>query len=318
MTAKELVAKVLEIAKNYKTVYMWGVFGAPVTEAVISGKTKQYPSWYTSAKQALFRSLIGKGYFGFDCVNLIKGVLWGWNGGSNKSYGGASYASNGVPDLNADSFFNKCSGISTDFSNIEIGEAVWMSGHIGIYIGDGLAVECTPRWSNNVQVTAVGNIGGKTGYNTRTWKKHGKLPYVTYEPVTNKTTDQKPTGNTSEIVVGTEVVMIGAKHYASSNSTAIKSCKPGPAKVTAIARGAKHPYHLVNISGKGSTVYGWVDEVDVQTGSHKTYTVKSGDSLWAIASKQLGNGSRFTEIKSLNKLKSDTIHLGQVLKIPQK
>ena len=41
MTAKELVAKVLDVAKNYKTVYMWGVFGAPVTESVISGKTRQ-------------------------------------------------------------------------------------------------------------------------------------------------------------------------------------------------------------------------------------------------------------------------------------
>lgn len=318
MTAKELAAKALEIAKKYNTVYMWGVFGAPVTEAVISSKAKQYPSWYTAAKQSLFRSLIGKGYFGFDCVCLIKSILWGWNGDSSKSYGGAVYGSNGVPDLNADLFFNKCSGISTDFSKIEIGEAVWMSGHIGIYIGDGLAVECTPKWSNNVQVTAVGNIGKKAGYNTRTWTKHGKIPYVTYEPVSNGTAEQKKPADTSEIAIGTEVIMLGTKHFTSSNSTAAKTCKPGPAKVTAVAPGAKHPYHLINISGKGSTVYGWVDAADIQTGSQRTYTVKSGDSLWSIAAKQLGDGSRYTEIKALNNLKSDTIHPGQVLKIPQK
>lgn len=50
----------------------------------------------------------------------------------------------------------------------------------------------------------------------------------------------------------------------------------------------------------------------------KSYTVKSGDSLWGIAAKQLGNGSRYKEIKTLNGLSSDTIHAGQVLKLPAK
>ena len=36
MKASELVRKVTDIAKNYKTVYMWGVFGAPVTESRVS------------------------------------------------------------------------------------------------------------------------------------------------------------------------------------------------------------------------------------------------------------------------------------------
>ena len=52
--------------------------------------------------------------------------------------------------------------------------------------------------------------------------------------------------------------------------------------------------------------------------NYKTYTVKSGDSLWAIAAAKLGSGARYTEIKSLNNLKSDIIHPGQVLKLPNK
>ena len=56
-----------------------------------------------------------------------------------------------------------------------------MPGHIGIYIGDGLAVEASPKWADGVQITAVSNIGTKAGYHARTWKKWGLLPYVDYE-----------------------------------------------------------------------------------------------------------------------------------------
>lgn len=51
----------------------------------------------------------------------------------------------------------------------------------------------------------------------------------------------------------------------------------------------------------------------------KTYRVKSGDTLWAIAKKHLGNGSRHTEIYNLNKSKirnPNLIFPGQVLTLP--
>ncbi len=54
----------------------------------------------------------------------------------------------------------------------------------------------------------------------------------------------------------------------------------------------------------------------IQEPTYVTYKVKKGDSLWSIAKANLGNGSRWTEIKSLNGLKSNTIHAGQVLKLP--
>lgn len=49
-----------------------------------------------------------------------------------------------------------------------------------------------------------------------------------------------------------------------------------------------------------------------------TYTVQKGDSLWAIADKHLGNGTRYNEIKKLNGLTSDVIYAGQVLKLPNR
>ena len=45
------------------------------------------------------------------------------------------------------------------------------------------------------------------------------------------------------------------------------------------------------------------------------YTVKKGDSLWAIAEKYYGNGSQYPTIKKLNNLTSDTIYEGQKLRI---
>ena len=51
---------------------------------------------------------------------------------------------------------------------------------------------------------------------------------------------------------------------------------------------------------------------------YRIHTVVHGDTLWAIAKKYLGNGSRYTEIVKLNGLKSSVIYTGQKLKIPQK
>lgn len=51
--------------------------------------------------------------------------------------------------------------------------------------------------------------------------------------------------------------------------------------------------------------------------SYFTYIVKKGDTLWTIAQRYLGSGSKYKEIKSLNGLSSDTIYPNQTLKIPK-
>ena len=78
MKATELASKCKNVAKNYKSVYMFGCFGQPVTASLIEAKSKQYPSFYTAAKKAELKKLIGKGYFGTDCIGLLKLCLWGW------------------------------------------------------------------------------------------------------------------------------------------------------------------------------------------------------------------------------------------------
>lgn len=184
MYAKELAEKMKNIAMNYKTCYVWGGCGMPITEATIKDKLTQYP-----AENRVFsenaRRLIGKHAWMFDCVCTIKAVLWGWTGDRGKYFGGAVYASNGVPDVSADGMIGLCKDVSSDFSKITVGEALWLPGHIGVYIGGGLAVECTPAFDNamhdnGVKITAVGNIGTVSGYPVRKWQKHGKMPWVNY------------------------------------------------------------------------------------------------------------------------------------------
>lgn len=216
MNNLDFVAKLKGIANNYKTLYVMGCFGAPMNAT----NKKRYTNNHTYNKQADRTKMINAASidtFGFDCVCLIKGVLWGWNGDKNKNYGGATYTSNGVPDIGADSMINVCSGVSTNFSKIEVGELVWMKGHVGVYIGDGLAVECTPIWKNCVQITACNC--DKKGYNRRNWTKHGKLPYITYNTVKEPS---KPT-----TVANTSSVKYYPKYNGTTNSIvdALKSLK---------------------------------------------------------------------------------------------
>lgn len=182
MTVNDFLEKIRKLP-NYKTLYVMGGWGQPLTASnksrLISGH-----AYNQSADRKALINAASADTFAFDCVCMIKAILWGFSFDTSKVNGGATYASNGVPDINADQMIEKCSGVSTSFKSIEPGEVVWKTGHIGVYIGDGLAVECTPAWKDRVQVTAVENIGKKDGYNSRLWTKHGKLPYVDYSKET--------------------------------------------------------------------------------------------------------------------------------------
>lgn len=192
MKASELVDKLKFIALNLRTLYVMGCFGAPMNSKNKARYTNNHDYNKATNRVKMINSATSD-TFGFDCVCLIKSVLWGFTGDTTKNYGGANYKSNGVLDESADTFFkNRCKA-STDWNNIEIGEAVWVKGHIGVYIGDGLAVECTPAWKNCVQITAVGNIDTKAGYNTRKWTSHGKISYIDYsKPVVVKSDPNEP------------------------------------------------------------------------------------------------------------------------------
>lgn len=69
-------------------------------------------------------------------------------------------------------------------------------------------------------------------------------------------------GGTTAFKVGDTVSFTGTTHYVGSAATRGTACKPGKAKITRIADGTAHPFHLVN-EGGGCTVYGWVNAADI-------------------------------------------------------
>ena len=89
-TARQLVSACRDVATAYETVYVLGCCGAPLTE---KNKNRYMDAQAFNRKEDRKKALqaADKNTFGFDCVCLIKSLLWGWDGDSEKVYGGAVY-----------------------------------------------------------------------------------------------------------------------------------------------------------------------------------------------------------------------------------
>lgn len=189
MKLSEFIERI-KLAESSKTLYIRGCIGAPMNDANKKRYTKN--NAYNMGRASMINAASAD-TFGFDCVCLIKAALGSWSADVNKTYGGTivnkeangiSYGYDHVPDVGADGIVKYLLGVTTDFSNIVVGEVVWMQGHVGVYMGDGKVIECTPKWTNDVQYSNLGNLGYKTGH-YRVWTKHGKLPWVDYSELQN-------------------------------------------------------------------------------------------------------------------------------------
>jgi len=181
MTDTALVKAAQQAISQNKTLYVHAAFGWPMND---ENKTRAISASSFNRKQDRLAAIATAtaDTFGFDCIGFIKALLWGWNGAVNQQYGGAVYQSNGVPDLDEAAMLAICTDVSTDFSGIQAGEYLWTDGHCGIYLGGGLAAECTYRWADGAQATWVYNITGECDIVGRYWRKHGKMPNVSYLP----------------------------------------------------------------------------------------------------------------------------------------
>ena len=161
-----------------KTLYVKGGWGAPLNDYNKKRVINAYD--YNYQRRAKIEAASAD-TFAFDCCGIVKSVLWGFSADPSKSNGGAQYKANGVPDLSEAGFLRVSTYVSNDWSKIIPGACLFMDGHMGVYIGDGKAVEATPIWADGCQFTRVNNITAKGRGNGRTWRKWGLIPYVDYK-----------------------------------------------------------------------------------------------------------------------------------------
>lgn len=177
MTSNELVEKAVMISK-LSTQYLMGGYGCRL------GKDWYNESYgWNKSNAELIKSKYNTNpiTFGFDCVCLIKSILWGFEGLSNEPYGGAVY--DAKTDYSVSEMMQTCEDLSTNFDIIQVGELVFLgNNHTGIYIGDGEVIESTPAWKCCVQKTLLPSRN-TTNYDklpVRKWDMHGHSNLIDY------------------------------------------------------------------------------------------------------------------------------------------
>ena len=144
--------------------YVWGTYGEVFDQALYEYKLDQYPEEVGRYAQFIEANWLGGRTA--DCVGLIKGYGW-----LNPETQEIEYGTNGMADVGADQMYENATEKGSIDSMPEIpGLAVWHSGHIGIYIGDGEVIE------------ALGTRYGvvKTQLSDSRWTHWLKVPYITY------------------------------------------------------------------------------------------------------------------------------------------
>lgn len=167
---------------------------------------------------------------------------------------------------------------------------------------------------NGCNMTVHRDYANKSCPGDYLYSRHGQIAdevnrrlgsYV--EPTPEKETTQEG----AALAVGTEVNFTGTKHYTSAYKTATgKICKAGRAKITRIAAGKAHPYHLVAVSGKGSTVYGWVDAADVSALADQT--IRKGDKVKVLKAQTYTGGTfkAYFDVYDVIQVNGDRVVIG--------
>ena len=244
-TNKGLV-KHAEKALADKTKYMWGGIYRPITEHYIQQLSTLYgKKHYPDSRITELRKFIGKGYYGIDCVGLVKSYYW--SGKADGGKGSPNYGKAGFPDVNATAMFNASKEKGTIDKFPEIPGLVLYSTkhpHVGVYIGNGYVIESTlSARGDGVSKARVSDWSG--------WTHWFKCPYIQYEG--DAQTESKPTG--SALKVGDKVKIKPTAAYYSGTKI----------KIPEICKGKV--YTVQKVSGKRvllKEIYSWVDSENIE------------------------------------------------------
>ncbi len=144
--------------------YVFGTYGEVLDKTALDAKSAQYPEDVGESIDFIQTNWLGRRTA--DCIGLIKGYSW-YDIASGKS----EIGSNGMPDIGANKMYENALEKGTIDTIPEIpGLAVWLDGHIGIYIGNGEVVQAA-----NTRAGVIRTQLSDTG-----WTHWLKIPYITY------------------------------------------------------------------------------------------------------------------------------------------
>ncbi len=162
--AADLVAWV-QMAWENQWGYVWGTFGDVLTEDLLQFKLDQYGEDVEEYEPIIREKWMGRRVV--DCAGLIKSYGW-----YDPDEGVISYGYGDMRDMGTDGFYDAAPDKGPiDTMPDKPGLLVYSTkGHIGVYIGDGWAIE------------AISHAGGvvKTRVADRPWTHWLQCPYIQY------------------------------------------------------------------------------------------------------------------------------------------
>lgn len=146
--------------------YVYGGYGQVCTKQYLDRQASLFPGNNEAGGEM---RQVGEKWLGkrvCDCIGLIKSYAW-YNPDSGEIVAG----SNDFADCGANSIWNSVTeSVSISTMPDTPGLAVWMDGHIGVYVGNGEVTEA--------QGTSYGVV--KTKLSDRGWTKWMKIPNIKY------------------------------------------------------------------------------------------------------------------------------------------
>jgi len=188
--------------------YWYGTCVYKCSADLLNRKATQYKSHYGSSRTAKYNEDVRQKLVCADCAGLIKGFFWTSGGqsaleaiGTDKKIS-SKYGGNGFPDKGANSMLTWCKSKGAKYGSIATlpdvpGVLLFASGHVGVYVGSGYAVEARD-FKNGIVKTKVAD---------RSWTNWAYIPKSVMEYDTDHDQTATPEAPAPIVPPATETTM---------------------------------------------------------------------------------------------------------------